>query len=257
MSIVANPGYYILAEILGATAGISFELAIVGEKNGIIFPGVQPFVSPTPAVSLTQAALPLDSFNILNASVTLISPLSNGGSFRTSLYLCRKTTAGYDKIVLLCEGIVSARNGLFYPGSANAGNVNAKSTLQECAWPEPAYAKAEITAGDYEYLIIRSCGLRYIADATVANRQPRLYIRSGSDYFNSYISTTIQLAGTTRYWTFAPGWGQTDEETLVRVISALPFCYVPPGKTFGFYMENGVAGDTINNNHVILERYSI
>lgn len=257
MSIVANPGYLILAEILGAPAGVNFELAIVGEKDGIIYPGIQPFTSPTPAVAIVQAALPLDSFNILHASIRQISPLTTVVGLRCSLYLARKTGTTYEKIVLLTEGIVSPRAGLYYPGSPNAGALLSKNTLQEAAWPAIGNGKCEITAGDNEYFIVRSCGLRYVAGAAAANRQPRLFIRVGSDYFNSFIATTVQTASSTRYWTFAAGWATVDSEAGVRVICSLPFQYVPPGKTFGFYMENEQVADSIDLNHIVYERYSI
>ena len=250
-----NPGYIIRATVYGSVAGCPLLFNVLLRENGKLKP-MQINFSQSSALSIEETAeLELYNEEIVSMSIEINSVSFATQSLRASINLGRKAGNNFYNYSTLASGFVSNYLPLCWPVASGSAAAPPASTLQKVAWPDIGDNKRDITVPDNEFFIIRSAGLRYIADATAVNRQARLYITDGTSYYNSLLSATLQTASSTRYWTWGQYFGAGEVENGVRVTLPLPFPYVPAGQRFGAYFENEQAGDSTDGAYLILERY--
>ncbi|MGD9210951.1 MAG: hypothetical protein PVI90_09240 [Desulfobacteraceae bacterium] len=257
MNMPTNPGYFIVAEILGAPASSSFYIEVVTKEGNILIPSQELIEAGSSPSAISANGIPIYNNELVSVSVRAVSGLTVPHGLRCSLYLARGPLASSEKRALLAEGYITHRNGFFWPGSANSGAPHSHSTVQIAEWPQTEPYELQLEAGDNEFLIVRSAGHKYQASVTSGSRYMRLYISDGTNTIQSIQATTGQVQSTTRYYTYGQYFPGEEYSASARNNYPVPFPWVPPGHVFGMIADGGKSNDVITLANVIFERYSI
>lgn len=104
---------------------------------------------------------------------------------------------------------------------------------------------------------VKAVAFRFVASAVVANRQPRVQYRSGSDaYYEAGFPSVPQAAGVTMDYFFAELDASTSPATFTEMNRALPFDFrLQPGHIIGSRTDGLDVGDQYRNVRLYVQEY--
>jgi len=198
-----------------------------------------------------------ESFRMPDVPILLCVDDINLNFSRGDLYVELSFLVNGVKIYQFGAGYVYGGNGLAWPESYRETNSPVRGNLLVTSSANPAAGTpVQITLGNDEMWKINAIHFTLVTAATVAVRTVNIIFEVNSIAVFQINSTTTQLAGLTRKYSFVAGGGASGATLVNDIYVPLPSdIYLPENSNIYVMVDNLQAADDLSAIDVYIEKY--